>query len=112
GSAAQDLWSLSEPDKKNGITYYGLVGESDSDLVHGLLEVEGARHFGGKRIIYDEEDELQETIWGFLQSGTMQASAYLDSSSKEQGNNQRFGGINPSVHVGYEWVSSTSMPTI
>ncbi|KAH0777443.1 hypothetical protein KY290_008854 [Solanum tuberosum] len=41
GSVAQDLWSLSVPDEKNGITSYGLV-ENDSDLVHGLLEVEGA----------------------------------------------------------------------
>nr|UCS08845.1 hypothetical chloroplast RF21 [Peltoboykinia tellimoides]UCS08862.1 hypothetical chloroplast RF21 [Peltoboykinia tellimoides] len=41
GSVAQDLWSLPRPDEKNGITSYGLV-ENDSDLVHGLLEVEGA----------------------------------------------------------------------
>nr|YP_010139219.1 hypothetical chloroplast RF2 [Garcinia paucinervis]YP_010139235.1 hypothetical chloroplast RF2 [Garcinia paucinervis]QQK54598.1 hypothetical chloroplast RF2 [Garcinia paucinervis]QQK54614.1 hypothetical chloroplast RF2 [Garcinia paucinervis]QXF60399.1 hypothetical chloroplast RF21 [Garcinia paucinervis]QXF60416.1 hypothetical chloroplast RF21 [Garcinia paucinervis] len=41
GSVAQDLWSLPGPDEKNGITYYGLV-ENDSDLVHGLLEIEGA----------------------------------------------------------------------
>nr|UED18839.1 hypothetical protein RF2 [Euphorbia bisellenbeckii]UED18857.1 hypothetical protein RF2 [Euphorbia bisellenbeckii] len=41
GLAAQDLWSLPGPDEKNGITYYRLV-ENDSDLVHGLLEVEGA----------------------------------------------------------------------
>nr|UEN67600.1 hypothetical protein RF2 [Sophora davidii]UEN67619.1 hypothetical protein RF2 [Sophora davidii] len=41
GSIAQDLWSLSGPEEKNGITSYGLV-ENDSDLVHGLLEVEGA----------------------------------------------------------------------
>nr|QWE50783.1 Ycf2 protein [Bruguiera parviflora]QWE50803.1 Ycf2 protein [Bruguiera parviflora] len=41
GSVAQDLWSLPGPDEKNGIAYYGLV-ENDSDLVHGLLEVEGA----------------------------------------------------------------------
>ncbi|KAF4362373.1 hypothetical protein G4B88_025054 [Cannabis sativa] len=40
GSVAQDLWSLPELDDKNGITSYGLV-ENDSDLVHGLLEVEG-----------------------------------------------------------------------
>jgi len=39
GSIAQDLWSLPGPDEKNGITYYGLV-ENDSDLVHGLLEVD------------------------------------------------------------------------
>ncbi|KAK5839802.1 hypothetical protein PVK06_008642 [Gossypium arboreum] len=32
--------SLPGPDEKNGITSYGLV-ENDSDLVHGLLEVEG-----------------------------------------------------------------------
>nr|YP_010728122.1 hypothetical protein RF2 [Sanicula orthacantha]YP_010728140.1 hypothetical protein RF2 [Sanicula orthacantha]WED07570.1 hypothetical protein RF2 [Sanicula lamelligera]WQT72649.1 hypothetical protein RF2 [Sanicula coerulescens]WED07485.1 hypothetical protein RF2 [Sanicula orthacantha]WED07503.1 hypothetical protein RF2 [Sanicula orthacantha]WED07588.1 hypothetical protein RF2 [Sanicula lamelligera] len=41
GLVAQDLWSLPGPDEKNGITSYGLV-ENDSDLVHGLLEVEGA----------------------------------------------------------------------
>ncbi|RYR07882.1 hypothetical protein Ahy_B05g075374 isoform B [Arachis hypogaea] len=40
GSIAQDLWSLPRPDGKNGITSYELV-ENDSDLVHGLLEVEG-----------------------------------------------------------------------
>ncbi|KAK6786224.1 hypothetical protein RDI58_014749 [Solanum bulbocastanum] len=108
-SVAQDLWSLSVPDEKNGISSYGLV-ENYSDLVHGLLEVEGALvgssrtekdcsqfdndrvilllwpesrnpldmmqkgswSFRGKRIIYDEEDELQENDSGFLQSGTMQ----------------------------------------
>uniref|UniRef100_A0A3Q7JC17 Uncharacterized protein n=1 Tax=Solanum lycopersicum TaxID=4081 RepID=A0A3Q7JC17_SOLLC len=31
-----------------------------------------SRSFRGKRIIYDEEDELQENDSGFLQSGTMQ----------------------------------------
>nr|YP_010723155.1 Ycf2 protein [Aristea ecklonii]YP_010723173.1 Ycf2 protein [Aristea ecklonii]WDW26525.1 Ycf2 protein [Aristea ecklonii]WDW26543.1 Ycf2 protein [Aristea ecklonii] len=41
GSVAQDLWSSPGPDEKNGITSYGFV-ENDSDLVHGLLEVEGA----------------------------------------------------------------------
>ena len=41
GSVAQDLWSLPGPDEQNGIASYGLV-ENDSDLVHGLLEVEGA----------------------------------------------------------------------
>ena len=41
GSVAQDLWSVPELDEKNVITSYGLV-ENDSDLVHGLLEVEGA----------------------------------------------------------------------
>nr|QIQ22789.1 Ycf2 [Cistanche deserticola]QIQ22802.1 Ycf2 [Cistanche deserticola] len=40
GSVAQELWSLPGPDEKR-ITSYGLV-ENDSDLVHGLLEVEGA----------------------------------------------------------------------
>ncbi|MBA0642332.1 hypothetical protein Goklo_026739, partial [Gossypium klotzschianum] len=34
-----DLWSLPGPDEKNGITSYGFI-ENDSDLVHGLLEVE------------------------------------------------------------------------
>ncbi|RZC60149.1 hypothetical protein C5167_021917 [Papaver somniferum] len=41
GSVAQDLWSLPGPDEKNWITSYGFV-ENDSDLVHGLLKVEGA----------------------------------------------------------------------
>nr|UHJ17194.1 hypothetical protein RF2 [Oxytropis falcata] len=41
GSVAQDLWSLPEPKEKNGITSYRLI-ENDSDLLHGLLEVEGA----------------------------------------------------------------------
>ncbi|KAK9660837.1 hypothetical protein RND81_O179800 [Saponaria officinalis] len=38
----------------------------------------------GKRIIYDEEDELQENNSEFLQSGTMQYQT-RDRSSKEQG---------------------------
>nr|YP_009684238.1 hypothetical chloroplast RF21 [Pseudostellaria heterophylla]YP_009684255.1 hypothetical chloroplast RF21 [Pseudostellaria heterophylla]QDP18179.1 hypothetical chloroplast RF21 [Pseudostellaria heterophylla]QDP18180.1 hypothetical chloroplast RF21 [Pseudostellaria heterophylla] len=187
GLVAQDLWSLPGPDEKNRITSYGLV-ENDSDLVHGLLKVEGAlvgsprtekdfsqfdndrvtlflrpelrnpldmmqngscsildhrflyekyeselekgggaldpqqiegdlfnpivwapriwnpRSFlfdcierpnelgfpywagslRGKRIIYDEEDELQENDSEFLQSGTMQYQT-RDRSSKEQG---------------------------
>nr|YP_010282652.1 hypothetical chloroplast RF21 [Elatostema stewardii]YP_010282671.1 hypothetical chloroplast RF21 [Elatostema stewardii]UHM25403.1 hypothetical chloroplast RF21 [Elatostema stewardii]UHM25422.1 hypothetical chloroplast RF21 [Elatostema stewardii] len=192
GSVAQDLWSLPELDEKRGITSYGLV-EDDSDLVHGLLEVEGtlvgsswtekdcsqfdndrvtlllrpearnpldmmqngswsivdqrflyeqafeegeeqafeegegvldperieenffnrivwapriwrpwgfgynqiespnelgfpywARSFRGKRIIYDEEDGLQENDSEFLQSGTMQYQT-RDRFSKEQG---------------------------
>nr|YP_010484026.1 Ycf2 protein [Piper retrofractum]YP_010484043.1 Ycf2 protein [Piper retrofractum]UVV36136.1 Ycf2 protein [Piper retrofractum]UVV36153.1 Ycf2 protein [Piper retrofractum] len=41
GSVAQDLWSPPGPDERNWITSYGFV-ENDSDLVHGLLEVEGA----------------------------------------------------------------------
>nr|QJS52105.1 Ycf2 [Vicia bungei] len=42
GSVAQDLWSLPGPNEKNdGITSYRLL-ENDSDLVHGLLEIEGA----------------------------------------------------------------------
>nr|YP_009145304.1 ycf2 [Trillium decumbens]YP_009145321.1 ycf2 [Trillium decumbens]AKK32184.1 ycf2 [Trillium decumbens]AKK32201.1 ycf2 [Trillium decumbens] len=43
GSVAQDLWSSPGPDEKNRITSdpYSFV-ENDSDLVHGLLEVEGA----------------------------------------------------------------------
>nr|YP_010219429.1 hypothetical chloroplast RF21 [Musa velutina]YP_010219450.1 hypothetical chloroplast RF21 [Musa velutina]UCC34460.1 hypothetical chloroplast RF21 [Musa velutina]UCC34481.1 hypothetical chloroplast RF21 [Musa velutina]BCT09924.1 hypothetical protein RF2 [Musa velutina]BCT09944.1 hypothetical protein RF2 [Musa velutina] len=41
GSVAQDLWSSPGPDEKNWITSYRFV-ENDSDLVHGLLEVEGA----------------------------------------------------------------------
>jgi hypothetical protein len=41
GSVAQDLLSSPGPDEKNGITSYGFV-ENDSDLVHGLFEIEGA----------------------------------------------------------------------
>lgn len=41
GSVAQDLWSLPGPDEKNRITSYGFI-ENDSDLFHGLLEVQGA----------------------------------------------------------------------
>nr|YP_010173618.1 hypothetical chloroplast RF2 [Medicago arabica]QSJ48855.1 hypothetical chloroplast RF2 [Medicago arabica] len=42
GSVAQNLWSLTGPNEKNdGITSYRLI-YNDSDLVHGLLEVEGA----------------------------------------------------------------------
>nr|YP_009407300.1 putative ATPase linked to protein import [Drosera regia]YP_009407308.1 putative ATPase linked to protein import [Drosera regia]ASA46220.1 putative ATPase linked to protein import [Drosera regia]ASA46250.1 putative ATPase linked to protein import [Drosera regia] len=41
GSVAQDLWSLSGPDEKKGITSFEPV-ENDSDLVHGLVELEGA----------------------------------------------------------------------
>jgi len=42
GSVAQDLWSLPGPNEKDdGITSYRLL-ENDSDLVHGLLEIEGA----------------------------------------------------------------------
>ncbi|XP_057730032.1 protein Ycf2-like [Arachis stenosperma] len=43
-----------------------------------------ARSFRGKRIIYEEEDELQENDSEFLQSGTMQYQT-RDRSSKEQG---------------------------
>nr|YP_010565946.1 hypothetical protein RF2 [Medicago rotata]UZC30532.1 hypothetical protein RF2 [Medicago rotata] len=42
GSVAQKLWSLTGPNEKNeGITSYRLL-YNDYDLVHGLLEVEGA----------------------------------------------------------------------
>ncbi|MBA0823625.1 hypothetical protein Goarm_020343 [Gossypium armourianum] len=63
-SVAQDLWSLHGADEKNGITSYGFI-ENDSDLVHGLLEVEGPL------IIDDVKDKLQENDLAFLQSGTM-----------------------------------------
>ncbi|KAL6556208.1 Protein Ycf2 [Orobanche gracilis] len=41
GSIAQDLWFLPRPDEKSGSCYFRLL-ENDSDLVNGLLEVEGA----------------------------------------------------------------------
>lgn len=43
-----------------------------------------SRPFWGKRIIYDEEDELQENDSEFLQNGTVQYQT-RDRSSKEQG---------------------------
>ncbi|XP_042757684.1 protein Ycf2 [Lactuca sativa] len=43
-----------------------------------------SRSFRGKRIVYDEEDELQENDSEFLQSGTVQYQR-RDISSKEQG---------------------------
>ncbi|KAL6513815.1 hypothetical protein OROMI_034459 [Orobanche minor] len=41
GSVAQDLWFLPRPDEKSGSCYFRLL-ENDSDLVNGLLAVEGA----------------------------------------------------------------------
>ena len=43
-----------------------------------------SRSFRGKRIVYDEEDELQENDSEFLQNGTVQYQT-RDISSKEQG---------------------------
>ena len=65
GSVAQDLWSLPGPDEKRGIAYYGLV-ENDSDLVHGLLEVEGAL-VGSSRTEKDgsqfDNDQVTLLLW-------------------------------------------------
>ncbi|CAN0859818.1 Protein Ycf2 [Linum grandiflorum] len=41
GLVAQDLWSLPGSDEKSGIACYKLV-ENESDLVRGILELEGA----------------------------------------------------------------------
>ncbi|KAL6557821.1 Protein Ycf2 [Orobanche minor] len=41
GSVAQDLWFLPRPDEKSGSCYFRLL-DNDSDLVNGLLAVEGA----------------------------------------------------------------------
>ncbi|KAL6492031.1 Protein Ycf2 [Orobanche gracilis] len=41
GSVAQDLWFRPRPDEKGGSCYFRLL-ENDSDLVNGLLAVEGA----------------------------------------------------------------------
>ena len=51
-SIAQDLWSQPRLDEKNRITSYGLV-ENDSDLVHGLLEVEGSQLIRSRRFQND-----------------------------------------------------------
>nr|YP_010760125.1 Ycf2 protein [Cuscuta vandevenderi]YP_010760177.1 Ycf2 protein [Cuscuta vandevenderi]WEY30050.1 Ycf2 protein [Cuscuta vandevenderi]WEY30051.1 Ycf2 protein [Cuscuta vandevenderi] len=105
GSVAQDLWSLPG---NNGITSYGLV-ENDSDLVHGLLEVEGAlvgsldQSFLYESQFEESPQQIEEDLsnhivwaprlwrpWGFLgvsyeendsESGTMQYKT-RDSSSK------------------------------
>nr|YP_010760057.1 Ycf2 protein [Cuscuta corymbosa var. stylosa]WEY29933.1 Ycf2 protein [Cuscuta corymbosa var. stylosa] len=63
GSVAQDLWSLPG---NNGITSYGLV-ENDSDLVHGLLEVEatlvGSSSIRAQQFLYgSESEESQQQI--------------------------------------------------
>ncbi|RAL46024.1 hypothetical protein DM860_006178 [Cuscuta australis] len=68
-----DLWSLPG---KNGITSYGLV-ENDSDLVHGLLELEsalvGSSSILDQQFLYEsefeespqqiEEDLLNHIVW-------------------------------------------------
>ncbi|VFQ99005.1 unnamed protein product [Cuscuta campestris] len=73
GSVAQDLWSLPG---KNGITSSGLV-ENDSDLVHGLLELEsalvGSFSILDQQFLYEsefeespqqiEEDLLNHIVW-------------------------------------------------
>nr|AAY58019.1 Ycf2 [Cuscuta sandwichiana] len=73
GSVAQDLWSLPG---KNGITSSGLV-ENDSDLVHGLLELEsalvGSSSILDQQFLYEsefeespqqiEEDLLNHIVW-------------------------------------------------
>lgn len=51
----QDLWSPHGPDERNWITSYEFV-ENDSDLVCGLLEVEG--------LLWDPHK--QETIGGWI----------------------------------------------
>nr|YP_009651812.1 hypothetical chloroplast RF21 [Idiospermum australiense]YP_009651830.1 hypothetical chloroplast RF21 [Idiospermum australiense]QCY72541.1 hypothetical chloroplast RF21 [Idiospermum australiense]QCY72560.1 hypothetical chloroplast RF21 [Idiospermum australiense] len=66
GSVAQDLWSPPGPDEKNGITSYGFV-ENDSDLVHGLLEVEGAL-LGSSRTEKDCSQFDNDRVTLFLRS--------------------------------------------
>nr|YP_009651978.1 hypothetical chloroplast RF21 [Chimonanthus nitens]YP_009651995.1 hypothetical chloroplast RF21 [Chimonanthus nitens]YP_010481904.1 hypothetical chloroplast RF21 [Chimonanthus salicifolius]YP_010481921.1 hypothetical chloroplast RF21 [Chimonanthus salicifolius]YP_010481988.1 hypothetical chloroplast RF21 [Chimonanthus zhejiangensis]YP_010482005.1 hypothetical chloroplast RF21 [Chimonanthus zhejiangensis]UDY67956.1 hypothetical chloroplast RF21 [Chimonanthus grammatus]QCY72707.1 hypothetic len=66
GSVAQDLWSPPGPDEKNWITSYGFV-ENDSDLVHGLLEVEGAL-LGSSRTEKDCSQFDNDRVTLFLRS--------------------------------------------
>nr|YP_010193663.1 hypothetical protein Ycf2 [Zostera japonica]YP_010193681.1 hypothetical protein Ycf2 [Zostera japonica]QZQ52883.1 hypothetical protein Ycf2 [Zostera japonica]QZQ52901.1 hypothetical protein Ycf2 [Zostera japonica] len=72
GSATQDLWSSLRPDEKKKITFYGFV-ENDFDLVHGLLEVEGAlvgssrtekdcSQFANNRVIRSEPRNSLDTM--------------------------------------------------
>ncbi|XP_052483279.1 protein Ycf2-like [Gossypium raimondii] len=64
GSVAQDLWSLPGPDEKWD-HFYGFV-ENDSDLVHGLLEVEGLwdphgqKKIGSRNLYEKYESEFEE----------------------------------------------------
>nr|YP_010290330.1 hypothetical protein RF2 [Anarthria humilis]YP_010290353.1 hypothetical protein RF2 [Anarthria humilis]YP_010290379.1 hypothetical protein RF2 [Anarthria humilis]ULQ64096.1 hypothetical protein RF2 [Anarthria humilis]ULQ64119.1 hypothetical protein RF2 [Anarthria humilis]ULQ64146.1 hypothetical protein RF2 [Anarthria humilis] len=74
GWVAQDLWSSSGSDEKNGITSYGFA-ENDSDLVHGLLdlvhgllEVEGAL-VGSSRTEKDWSQFDNNRVPLFLRSG-------------------------------------------
>ncbi|KAK8485025.1 hypothetical protein V6N13_094043 [Hibiscus sabdariffa] len=71
--ARSDLRNQSRPEKPKGQQRPNELGFSY-----------WAGSFQGKRIIYDEKDELQENDSEFLQSGTMQYQA-RDRSSKEQG---------------------------
>ena len=85
GSVAQDLWSLPGPDEKNGITSYGLV-ENNSDLVHGLLEVEGAL-VGSSRTEkdcsqFDNDHRLQgNPVWAWALLSGIDPGFGLDRSS-------------------------------
>nr|YP_010760245.1 Ycf2 protein [Cuscuta volcanica]YP_010760296.1 Ycf2 protein [Cuscuta volcanica]WEY30220.1 Ycf2 protein [Cuscuta volcanica]WEY30221.1 Ycf2 protein [Cuscuta volcanica] len=106
GSVAQDLWPLPG---KNGITSSGLV-ENDSDLVHGLLEVEcalvGSSSILDQQFLYESEFEespqqIEEDLvnhivwaprlwrpWGFLgvsyeENDSESGYETRDSSSKE-----------------------------
>ncbi|KAJ7941861.1 Protein Ycf2 [Quillaja saponaria] len=70
-----------------GLLEYGALGAFYLIVSKGPMNWDfpiGPGHFGGKRIIYDEEDELQENDSEFLQSVTMQYQT-RDRSSKEQG---------------------------
>ncbi|MCD7468362.1 Protein Ycf2 A [Datura stramonium] len=79
GSVVQDLCSLCGPDENNGITSYGLI-ENDFDLVHVLLEVDGAllgssqtekdcSQFDNDRVTLLLRPELRNTI-DMMQKGS------------------------------------------
>uniref|UniRef100_UPI0030E3F865 hypothetical protein RF2 n=1 Tax=Schiedea hookeri TaxID=270411 RepID=UPI0030E3F865 len=102
GSVAQDLWSLSEPDEKNGITSYKLV-ENDSHLVHGLLKVEGAlvgslrteksgSQFDNDRVILFLRSEVMNPL-DRMQNGSCYILDHLFLYEKYESELEKGGGI-------------------
>ena len=84
-SVTQDLWSLPGLDEKNWITSYGLV-ENDSDLVHDLLEVEGAL-VGSSRKVEEENGPLtNERLSLLIELGAIKEdfTAFRDKSFTEK----------------------------
>ncbi|RWR98014.1 ycf2 chloroplast [Cinnamomum micranthum f. kanehirae] len=91
---SRDLWSPPGPDEKNWITSYGFV-ENDSDLVHGLLEVEGAL-LGSSRTEKDCSQFDNDRVTLLLRSEPRNQDFYMkknDESEFEEG--EREGALDP-----------------